>query len=64
LEGELFSPFRSHLVAGKLTDFQTSYINAEPWPTTYFTTQVINAIRKYDTNHLVLDGEPLRLSLA
>ncbi|GAA6021428.1 hypothetical protein JCM11491_006706 [Sporobolomyces phaffii] len=32
------------------------YINAEPWPTTFFTTSVISAIRKYDTNHLVLDG--------
>ncbi|GAA5988775.1 hypothetical protein JCM5350_002934 [Sporobolomyces pararoseus] len=32
------------------------YINREPWPTTYFTTQVIQYIRKYDTNHLILDG--------
>ncbi|GAA5901264.1 uncharacterized protein JCM6883_000157 [Sporobolomyces salmoneus] len=32
------------------------YINAEPWPTTYFTTQVIQYIRKFDKNHLILDG--------
>ncbi|GAA5872213.1 hypothetical protein JCM16303_001018 [Sporobolomyces ruberrimus] len=32
------------------------YINREPWPTTFFTTSVISAIRKYDSNHLILDG--------
>ncbi|GAA5831587.1 hypothetical protein JCM5353_000415, partial [Sporobolomyces roseus] len=32
------------------------YINAEPWPTTYFTTQAITAVRKFDSNHLILDG--------
>ncbi|GAA5926559.1 uncharacterized protein JCM15063_000308 [Sporobolomyces koalae] len=32
------------------------YINAEPWPTNYFTTSIITAIRKYDLNHLILDG--------
>ncbi|GAA5908351.1 hypothetical protein JCM5296_001289 [Sporobolomyces johnsonii] len=32
------------------------YINAEAWPPTQWTTQIIRFISLYDTNHLIIDG--------
>jgi hypothetical protein len=36
--------------------FVLGYIHASAWPSAAWTTTIINYIRKYDSNHLIIDG--------
>lgn len=49
---------RLHCFVPSLTSLVSpGYINAEVWPPASWTTAIIAWIRKYDTKHLIIDGE-------